>query len=154
MEETYLQKRRRIMGRQFFCEYINQLKEILIPSISENNFVSIIDTDCIIARYKNKKLVQKNLIDITDKIKLVHIVISYLNAQTDPCYIWILRSYDCGLYKINSIMDLNWEHIKSVDTNDIITILSTNYEFELDFNDEADGRFIEISIYQTNPFLT
>ena len=154
MEETYLQKKRRIMGRQFKSEYFGMLKKMTGSSFNENNIVSIVDSDIILDQYKDLLLIDKEVFETNNRFEIVTFLEKYLYQIYSPIFVWILRSHDCGLYKLYKITDINWYNIGPVDSNGIISILGDNYKILLDFYDEDGRNLIEIDIYQTNPFLT
>ena len=75
--ETKEQKKRRLFGKQFLGQYLDDLGEHVKFKIDASDLLSILETDEIIEKNKIETLLHSNKISFVDKAKLP----SVLNAS-------------------------------------------------------------------------
>lgn|SRR5690606_5305130 len=146
MEESLEQKKRRLFGRQYLNEYQDIIKKII-----NNDFeiLSIVETDKIIEKERQLKLIFSKRILFENKEELKSIVLE--NIKTDNnIYVFTTLSRDCGAILIDNINSFNFDFHFADDPSGILSLISSDIKNKilLDFYEEDKLFYIEIEHYQ------
>lgn len=150
MIETYEQKKRRIMGKQFLIRYTNSLNEILINKISSGTLLSIVETDCFYSRIDcEKKPRIKKTILFSARKDVMKILKAHSIDFNDTYVLWIKDSDYCGAFKLESLNYFNFEFPYDVSRNGIIVLTQIDYKYKilLDFYEENNVKYLDVEVF-------
>lgn len=146
MEESLEQKKRRLFGRQYLIEYQDIIKKIV-----NNNFeiLSIVETDKIIEKERQLKLIFSKKILFKNKEELKSVVLENISTDNN-IYVFTTLSRDCGAVLIDSINSFNFNFNFMDDHSGIISLISSDVKNKilLDFYEEDGLLYLEIESYQ------
>jgi len=146
MEESLEQKKRRLFGRQYLNEYQDIIKKII-----NNDFeiLSIVETDKIIEKERQLKLIFSKKILFKNKEELKSVVLENISTDNN-IYVFTTLSRDCGAVLIDSINSFNFNFNFMDDHSGIISLISSDVKNKilLDFYEEDGLLYLEIESYQ------
>ena len=148
--ETYEQKKRRLFGKQFLPQYLEELNKILKIHVDSTNLSSIVEMDEVRQNILAKKLKYKFKILFNEKEKLKEIIFSNIERFNDKYYVFTSYSMNCGILMIDSLQEFNFDFSFEDMRSGIITLTRADLfeEILLDFNEENGVEYLEIEIYE------
>jgi hypothetical protein len=151
--ETIEQKKRRLYGKQYLSAYLLELNKILLIKVDTANLLSIVKTDEIRSYFNLKKLKNSYKILFNEKDKLKEIVLRNNESISGQYYVFTSLSINCGVVKIDSLFDFNFNFPFNALASGVITITKSDLSKEilLDFSEENGIKYLEIEVYETKP---
>jgi len=150
--ETAEQRRKRIMGKQFLPRYIDSLNKIMLNEISQDDLLSIVETDFFYSQidYSKKAEFRKTIL-FSDRKNVEEILMEHFIDFNEKYILWIEYANDCGALKLETLNYFNFEFPYNVSKNGIITLTRIDYKYKilLDFYDEDDIQYIDIEIFHS-----
>jgi hypothetical protein len=146
--ETYEQKKRRLFGKQYLPQYLEELNKILKINVDATNLLSIVETDGIRQHILAKELKYATKILFAQKEKLKEMIFNNIERKNDNYYIFTSYSNDCGTLKINLLQDFNFNFSFEDEHVGLITFTREDL-FEkiiLDFYEENKIQYLDIEI--------
>lgn len=148
--ETKEQNRRRIMGKQFLCKYLDSLNCILNRKIDPKELLSIVATDNF---YHEIDYQIKPQLIKTIKFSERNMLKEYLQENgiklMENFILWVEYTNDCGAIMINLLDDFNFNFPFNSTKGEIISLTEISYKYQivLDFYEEKGIEYMEIQLY-------
>jgi hypothetical protein len=146
--ETYEQKKRRLFGKQYLPQYLEEFNKILKIHVDATNLLSIVETDEIRQHILAKELKYKTKILFNEKEELKEIIFNSSERTNDKYYIFTSYSNDCGTLKINLLQDFNFDFSFKDEHVGLITFIREDLleKIILDFYEENKIECLDIEI--------
>ena len=147
--ETLEQKKRRLYGRQYMDKYLAILNKLEIGKESKPEILSIVETDEIINRSRSLKLTFSGKISFSNKAELKNIVFDKAKNGDKEYYLFTSLSKECGVSKIRSLDNFNFDFEFNDDPSGIISLVDSSIEEKvlLDFYEDNEDKYIDIEYY-------
>jgi hypothetical protein len=148
--ENSEQKRRRIMGKQFFPMFMKFLNEILTIEITSEHLLSIVETDHFYSQidYQKEADIKETML-FSDRERIKQILKKQSIDFGEKYILWIKESNDCGAVKLNSLNSINFGFPYEVSSNGVITITQVDYKYQilLDFYAIDNIEYLDLNIF-------
>ena len=150
MMESFEQKKRRIMGKQFLPRYIKSLNKILLNTILPNAFLSIVETDAFYSQinYEKKPSIKKTI--LFSERKNIEMILKEHSIDFNEKYIlWMEYADDCGAFKIESLNCFDFGFPYNVSKNGVITLTQVDYKYRIswDFYENNNIEYLDIELF-------
>jgi len=152
--ENLEQKKRRIFGKKYLSNYLEELNKLFKIDISQDDLLSIVDTDEFINNtaiaLKNRVPTYTETILFTDKIKLKEILNKKVSKANVPYNIFLSYSLDCGLARIPNLSFFNLDFSFFDEHSGIIIFIryDGHEKILLDYYEESNKKLLNIEIYK------
>lgn len=149
MENTE-QKKRRLFGKQYLPEYLNELNRLTNKNIGAEDLLSIMETDKIISKSSALRLVFSKKIPFSNKEELKAILVSENINFESSYFMFTSYSRDCGAVRIPSLTVFNFDFNFKDEHAGIISFVSLDFKEKIlfDFYVENTFEYLDIEIYQ------
>lgn len=153
MKESLEQKKRRLYGKKNLTQYLEELNRLILYKVEEKDLLSIIDTDNFI---KSSKTLDRNClffqttILFSEKEKLLELIKENTLEMSSPYIMCLSHSLDCGLMRISSLYDFNFNFDFNDEHAGLIEFIREDKQegILLDYSEENNKKNIEIEIYR------
>lgn len=145
-QETYDQKKRRLFGKQFLSTYLSELNALVNFQVSEQNLLSIINSDEIkFTGVLNSEIT----VNFIEKEKFLEKIIQSVSIKYPgkEFYLWTKYSAECGLLPLKTLSNFNTKFSFHSEHSGIIIIFSLKSKILLDCYEEDDTQLIDIETY-------
>jgi len=149
--ESIEQRKRRLFGKQYASQYLDELSNLVTVPIVATDLLSIVQTDNIIANNSTAQLFFSKTILFSDRGKLVSILLSQGIDIGSPHYLFTSYSLDCGAVILPSLKYFNF-HFEFFDEHSgIISFISDDFKQKIlfDFYEADEFKYLEIELYKT-----
>ncbi|MFI3157237.1 MAG: hypothetical protein QX199_13870 [Methylococcaceae bacterium] len=139
--------------RQNIKAYLLELSSLINQYINESDISGLAEIEII--RHKASSLngfpVSKFVISFNEKVteKFRNFIDGLYYANDSEVYIWTKRTNICGLYKIESIRNINLDFPFEINDEGILVFLSADFKDKLlfDFASDSNGnKMLEIEV--------
>lgn len=143
--------------RQNIKVYLSELALLINQGINESDLSSLAEVDDTRrkASFLNGFPVSKFVISFNEKVteKFRRFIDALYQANDSEVYIWTKRTNVCGLYKIESIRNINLDFPFEINNEGILVFLSADFKDKLlfDFSLDSNGNhMLEIEMQGQN----
>lgn len=153
MKESLEQKKRRLYGKKYIPKYLEELNRLVLYNVEEKDLLSIVDTDNFIESSKvldkNSLFVQKTIL-FSEKEKLMEFIKENTLSMNTPYMMYLSYSSDCGLMRISSLYDFNFDFSFNDEHAGLIEFIREDKQESilLDYSEENNKKILEIEIYR------
>ncbi len=151
--ENLEQKKRRLFGKKHLPKYLEELNRLVRYEVKESDLLSIVDTDNFIESSKildkNSLIFQKTIL-FSEKEKLLDLIKENTLEMNAPYLMYLSYSLDCGLMRLSSLYDFNF-NFSFYDEHAGIIIFTREDKKEkilLDYSEDNNKEIIEIEVYR------
>jgi hypothetical protein len=144
----------KIQFKRNLAKYLDELKMLTGKDISPKELTSIeevghVRAASMAALKGNGKARFAIAFDERTSDRFRNFVLSLRNANSRPVYIWTDRSDSCGLYKVESIDQVNFAFPFDINSNGVVTFRTEDFSDKLllDFSEDDLGeRILEVEL--------
>lgn len=153
MKESFEQKKRRLYGKQHLPNYLEELNRLLLYKVEAKDLLSIVDTDNFITSAKvldKESLILQKTILFSEKEKLLKIIKENVLDMNTPYLMYLSYSLDCGLMKLSSLYDFNFDFSFYDEHAGLIEFIREDQKERIlfDYSEENQNEILEIEIYR------